>query len=480
MQNEPLNPTPGYPSALVPASAQATFIGKYLGPALAQAGFGDTKILAYDHNWDHPEYPQTVLADPDANRYVAGSAFHCYGGDVSGQTTVKAAYPDKDIWFTECSGTVGSSFSGDLAWNARNLLIGATRNWARSVILWNIALDQKSGPINGGCEHCRGVVTIDTSTSPPTITRNVEYYVLAHLGKFVLPGAVRIDSTSGSASVYSVAFRNPDGSVVLLVLNDNAGARDFGVVWHGSGFSYTLPGKSVATFVWNTRTPAFNAAGVVNAAHVEAPLSPGAIFTIYGADLATQSSAAPDFPLPWTMESTSVSVNGRAAPLLYLSPGQVNAQMPWESEKGTATVTITRNGDASSQPVTVSSAGPGLFTVDGTRAAAFNEDSTYNTAQAPLPAGKTIVLFGTGLGPVSPAIATGESASGTDLSWTTGRAMANIAGQSVQPAFAGLAPFWAGLYQANVVVPPGTLSGAVSVSINVDGISSNEVTISIR
>lgn len=480
MQNEPLYGTNDYPSALVSATDQAFFIGKYLGPALVQAGFRDTKILAYDHNWDHPEYPQTVLADADARQYLAGSSFHCYGGDVSAQSTVKNAYPDKDIWFTECSGTVGSSFSGDLAWNARNLLIGATRNWARSVILWNIALDQTSGPINGGCRNCRGVVTIDTSTSPPTVTRNVEYYVLGHLGKFVRPGAVRIDSTSGNDNVYSVAFRNPDASVVLLVLNDHNGAKDFRVTWHGAAFAYTLPGKSVATFVWNSKAPAFSAAGVVNAADVKEALSPGALFTVFGAELAALSLPAPDFPLPWTMDATSITVNGRAAPILYLSPAQVNAQVPWESETGTATVAITRNGETTSQTVTVSAAGPGLFTIDGRRAAAFNEDMTYNTPATPLPAGQTILLFGTGLGPVSPGGVTGESASGTSLSWTTGGVQANIAGHTVRPAFSGLAPLWAGLYQVNVVVPPATPPGQAPVSLSVDGVTSNEATIEVR
>src|SRR5262249_57908309 len=101
-------------------------------------------------------------------------------------------YPDKDIWFTECSGTVGSDFAGDLAWNTENLLIGATRNWARGITLWNIALDQDSGPTNGGCMGCRGIVTIDTRTSPATITRNVEYYALGQLSRFVADGAHRI------------------------------------------------------------------------------------------------------------------------------------------------------------------------------------------------------------------------------------------------------------------------------------------------
>jgi glucosylceramidase len=250
-QNEPLNPNSGYPTEYLAATDEATFIGANLGPAFSAAGLSGVKILGYDHNWDQPSYPETLLANSTAASYMAGTAFHCYAGDVSAQSTVQSAYPGKGIWFTECSGTVGTSFAGDLAWNAENLLIGATRNWARSISLWNLALDQNSGPQNGGCRNCRGVVTIDTSVSPATITNNVEYYVLGHLGKFVIPGAYRIDSNSfGHGSIEDVAFQNPDGSIVLLVLNSSASAGSFTVSWKNQVFTYSLPAGAVATFQW--------------------------------------------------------------------------------------------------------------------------------------------------------------------------------------------------------------------------------------
>jgi glucosylceramidase len=186
-----------------------------------------------------------------AAQYVAGSSFHCYAGDPSAQSTVKAAFPAKDIWFTECSGITSTSFAGDLVWNAEHLLIGATRNWARSVSLWNLALDQNSGPKNGTCSNCRGVVTIDDSVSPANVTFNVEYYILGHLGKFVLPGAHRIDSnTFGAGSIEDVAFQNPDGSIVLLVLNSASNAGTFTVSSKGQSFNYTLPAGALATFSW--------------------------------------------------------------------------------------------------------------------------------------------------------------------------------------------------------------------------------------
>jgi glucosylceramidase len=250
VQNEPLYSTTGYPSSYVTAEDESSFIANYLVPALAQANLSSTKVFAYEHNWDNPGYPLSVLAS-SAAPYVAGTSFHCYAGDPGAQSTVKTAYPAKDIWFTECSGITSTTFANDLAWNAEHLTIGATRNWARSVSLWNLALDQTSGPRNGTCLNCRGMATIDDSVSPVSITFNVEYYVLGHLSKFVAPGAHRIDSnTFGSGSIEDVAFQNPDGSVVLLVLNSASTSGTFAVNFNGQTFSDSLPGGALATFVW--------------------------------------------------------------------------------------------------------------------------------------------------------------------------------------------------------------------------------------
>jgi glucosylceramidase len=251
VQNEPLYSTTGYPSESLAATDESNFIANNLGPALSTAALGSVNIFGYEHNWDNTAYPETVLGS-SAAQYVAGTSYHCYAGDPSAQSTVETAFPAKSIWFTECSGTVGSSFSGDLVWNAENLLIGATRNWARSVSLWNLVLDQNSGPINGTCTDCRGVVTINDSVSPSTTTFNVEYYILGHLGKFVTPGAHRINSnTFGSGSIEDVAFQNPDGSIVLFVLNSANSSGTFTVSFSGQSFNYTLPAGAVATFTWS-------------------------------------------------------------------------------------------------------------------------------------------------------------------------------------------------------------------------------------
>jgi glucosylceramidase len=250
VQNEPLYSTEGYPSEYLAADDESTFIAIHLRPALNRAGLSRVKILAYEHNWDEPSYPESVLRSAAAHD-VAGTSFHCYKGDPDAQSAVKAAFPQKDIWFTECSGITSTSFAGDLLWNAEHLLIGATRNWARSVSLWNLALDQNSGPRNGTCRNCRGVVTIDDSVSPAKVIFNVEYYVLGHLGRFCFPGAHRIESnTFGTGNIEDVAFKNPDGSIALVVLNSASENRTFAVNSRGRSFHYTLPGGAVATFIW--------------------------------------------------------------------------------------------------------------------------------------------------------------------------------------------------------------------------------------
>jgi len=481
MQNEPLNPTSGYPSAYVAPSDEANFIGNYLGPALAGAGLARVKIFGYEHNWDNPQYPETVLADSTAYGYLAGSSFHCYAGDVSAQSEVKQAYPAKDTWFTECSGTVGSSFAGDLAWNAENLLIGATRNWARGVTLWNIALDQNSGPQNGGCTACRAVVTVDDSVSPPQVTRNVEYYVLGHMGKFVQAGAYRIGSnTYGSGSLEDVAFSNPDGSIVLVVLNAASGGSTFAVTWNGANFADTLPAGAVATYEWAVPAPAFPVIGAVNAAAPQAALSPGELFSIYGVNLAADAQLPLLLPLPATMAAASVQIDGIAAPLVYVSPLQINAQVPWEATPGSATLTVTHAGVAASQTVAIAPAGPAIFTLYGSQeAAARNQDYSVNSQDNPAGAGQAILLFGTGLGAVSPAVPTGAAASANPLSWVTAKVTATVGGAPADVLFAGLAPGYAGLWQINLTLPSG-MSGAVPVIVSVAGVTSNTVTVWVK
>ncbi|MFS1516261.1 carbohydrate-binding protein [Bacillus sp. SCS-151] len=248
VQNEPHHETTSYPSMYMDANQQIDFVKNYLGPTFNAEGM-DTKIIAWDHNWNEFDYPIQVLNDEEANSYVAGSAFHCYAGAPESQSAVFDAHPDKGIWFTECSGGEWATDFGDnLKWNMSNIVIGATRNWAKSVLLWNLALDENFGPINGGCVDCRGVVTVNQGTGD--IVKNVEYYVLGHISKFVKPGAKRIESNENT-EIENVVFKNRDGSKVLLAMNSTNEQKTFKVRWGTQAFEYSLPAGAVATFTWN-------------------------------------------------------------------------------------------------------------------------------------------------------------------------------------------------------------------------------------
>ncbi|GAB2701337.1 glycoside hydrolase family 30 beta sandwich domain-containing protein [Paenibacillus thermoaerophilus] len=249
LQNEPHYEPDGYPGMRMEAREQAAFVKSHLGPAFDKAKL-NTKIVVWDHNWDEPYYPIEVLSDPEANKYIAGSAFHGYAGEVANQQKVHDAFPDKDIYFTESSGGQWApNFADNLKWDMRNLIIGAPRYWAKTVLKWNLALDESHGPANGGCSDCRGLVTIDGASG--NVFFNSEYYAFGHASKFVKPGAYRIESSSyGDGGIENVAFRNPDGSNVLIAFNSASESRPLNVRWHGRSFAYSLPAGAAATFVW--------------------------------------------------------------------------------------------------------------------------------------------------------------------------------------------------------------------------------------
>ena len=247
VQNEPAFEPGDYPGMRLDAQQRIRVI-RALGPLLARRAT-PVSILEWDHNWDKPEEPTTVLSDPQANRYIAGVAWHCYAGDVAAQDGVHAAFPDKDAWLTECSGGDWEPVKTEgLAGQVRRLVIGATRHWARGVLFWNLVLDEQRGPHSGGCATCRGLVTVQSHDG--AVTRTDDYYALAHASRFVQPGAYRVESTATGDGLDNVAFRNPDGGLVLVVANSAKVARTFTVQAAGQRFHATLDAGSVATYVW--------------------------------------------------------------------------------------------------------------------------------------------------------------------------------------------------------------------------------------
>lgn len=267
LQNEPqLRHPNGYPGLDLPVAGEARLI-EALGPALQATGL-TTKLLGFDHNWSlHPadaaatpagrdpeyQYPADLLRTP-AGSWLAGTAFHCYSGAATAQSQLHAAFPDKGIWVTECSGSKGlhdppaKVFADSLHWQATTLLIPALRNWGSAVMTFNLALDPDGGPHVGGCDTCTPVVTVNPETS---VTRNADYYLLAHAGLAAQPGAVQVTGQARPGLPVSyVALRNPDGHLALLAYNDTDQETKLSIADPHSRLTTSLPAHSLTTVIW--------------------------------------------------------------------------------------------------------------------------------------------------------------------------------------------------------------------------------------
>jgi len=252
LQNEPLNITSSYPSMGMSDTVQLGLLQNYVLPALA-ANSISTKVFVYDHNWDTPSYPQTVLGGLTAPQLtqVAGTAWHGYGGAPGAQQLLQDQFPTLGNWETEHSGGTWQSdqFEVDMLEITQVL-----RNSAKSFVKWSLALNQNLGPnltqnaSLGGCDTCTPIVTVNSTTG--AVTKDIEFYTLGHYSKYVLPGAVRVYS-SNTPAIASVAFQNPDGSMALIAYNSTTSSQTYSVQWGTESFSYTLPATAAATFTWS-------------------------------------------------------------------------------------------------------------------------------------------------------------------------------------------------------------------------------------
>jgi O-glycosyl hydrolase len=249
-QNEPGIAT-RYPGAELSVSAEAAFVRNYLVPALARAGLGT--------GWASWSIPYAVsLARRSVARQLTGIATHCYFGSPSEMSQLHYINPLLDQIVSECS-------PGIMPYPTSELLIAAMRNWASAVSLWNLALDRQGQPVqapNSGCPRCTGLVTVDEGTHSAALT--LDYYQLGQVSKFVRPGAVRLASNHyvsyrylgrgrdiATAGLDDVAFRNPDGSKVLVVYNGGMAERRFTLRSDGRYLSDVLAAQETATLVWD-------------------------------------------------------------------------------------------------------------------------------------------------------------------------------------------------------------------------------------
>ena len=246
IQNEPQHGG-NNPSMVMSATEQAEFIKTHLGPAFANANIS-TKIIVWDHNCDHPDYPITVLNNAGANPYIDGSAFHLYAGNISALTTVHNAFPNKNLYFTEQYTSSTGDFAGDLKWHIENVIIGSMRNWSKNALEWNLANNASFGPhTDGGCTTCKGAITVNSSEN---FNRNVSYYIIAHASKFVPQGSTRIGSTLAS-DLNNVAFLTPNGKKVLIAVNTGNTVQSFNIKYNNEWVVTLLDAGAVGTYIWN-------------------------------------------------------------------------------------------------------------------------------------------------------------------------------------------------------------------------------------
>ena len=247
VQNEP-EASQTWESCLYTPEEERDFVRDHLGPVLSQAGLGGVRLLVCDHNRDILyKRASAVYLDPAAAPFVWGAGVHWYvSGDFSQSSRVHDSFPDKAILFTEgcVEGGAKPGVWGPGERYARNM-IGDFRNWVCGWIDWNIALDARGGPNHVG-NFCDAPVLVDVKTG--RVDYQNSFYYIAHFSRFVPAGARRIVSTGGPADLESVAFVNPDGTVVAVVFNPADNARDFALVVDGDRLACRIPAHAIQTY----------------------------------------------------------------------------------------------------------------------------------------------------------------------------------------------------------------------------------------
>jgi glucosylceramidase len=244
LQNEPEHGG-NNPSLLMDANEQKEFLSNYIGPQFKAAKI-KTEVILYDHNADHPNYPISILNDAKAKSYAAGTAFHLYLGKESALSQVHEAHPDKKIYFTEQWTGAKGEFGGDLMWHLEHIVIGTINNWSSAVIEWNLAADANYKPHTlGGCTECKGAFTIQGEE----VSRNVSYYIIGQVSKFVPVGSHRVNSNSNMESIKTTGFVLPNGKKANLVVN-TGGIQKVKLLDRDKQIIFEMPAQSASTIVW--------------------------------------------------------------------------------------------------------------------------------------------------------------------------------------------------------------------------------------
>ncbi len=256
IQNEPMAKQT-WESCNYTAEEERDFLKNYLGPIMQKEGLGDKKIIVWDHNRDLIyQRAQTYMNDPVAAKYIWGIGFHWYEPWSGGQPMydnlkrVNEAYPDKKLFFTEgCvesfnaaryyDWSLGERYASNMINDFNNGMVGFTD--------WNILLDQTGGPNHVG-NFCFAPVHGDTRTGELIYTNS--YYYIGHFSKFIQPGAKRISSAASRSQLLTTAFKNPDGKVVVIVLNTSTRPTNYFLWINGKAAEAEAPAHSIETLVF--------------------------------------------------------------------------------------------------------------------------------------------------------------------------------------------------------------------------------------
>ncbi|NDD29952.1 MAG: glycosyl hydrolase [Proteobacteria bacterium] len=250
VQNEPMA-SQTWESCIYTGEQERDFVKKHLGPALAAAGLGGVRLMIWDHNRGMmAQRAAAVLDDPEAAKYVWGTAFHWYGGDdFSTASLVHDAYPDKALLFSEgCNYPFSWKTFNDWSWGEGygRSMIGDFNHWASGWCDWNVLLDERGGP-NHVNNFCFAPVHADAQGQ---LHYMASYYYIGHFSRYVRPGARRVSCSSSRDDLLATAFVNPDQSVAAVAMNPTDKARDIYIWTKGQAVKAAMPAHSIATFVW--------------------------------------------------------------------------------------------------------------------------------------------------------------------------------------------------------------------------------------
>ncbi|MYL32004.1 glucosylceramidase [Pontibacillus yanchengensis] len=250
VQNEPAA-VQVWDSCIYSAEEERDFVKNHLGPTLHENGLEDINILIWDHNRDQiVERASTVLSDPEAAKYVWGTGFHWYVSEDFEQVgEVHNRFPDKHLLFTEgCQEggvKLGEWFTGERY--GRNM-IGDLNNWTEGYLDWNMVLNEDGGP-NHVQNLCDAPIIADTKTNE--LHYNSSYYYIGHFSKFIRPGALRIGVTNHHDVLETTSFRNKDGSIAVVVMNESDEHQAFSLGDCDHLIHFELPAHSIATYIVN-------------------------------------------------------------------------------------------------------------------------------------------------------------------------------------------------------------------------------------